>query len=318
MLAMSSGSSFEPDRETGAASRPFKRIASPKRSFPDRTLPDRARPRAERRLLDALDDRQIQILARAPRVIQNRRQQDVLAALHRIGVHAQQRQARWSRSSSPLPPSARRHHAPPRAARRTTSGWRPGCLRGCRACRPRSRPSRAASRCARRPVPTRRGPSSTFRLVRRERVDRLLLTRGFVRIDPRLEIAGREIGKGEQQVREIALRIDRDDGNAVDQRFFEQRDAESRLAAARHADDDAVRDEVAGVVEDRLGGQLFGREIVLAPQVEAPERLERLGGCGIRHDGHFTRLAGRQDRRRPRRPLTRLFDLPAAAARFCQ
>jgi hypothetical protein len=53
------------------------------------------------------------------------------------------------------------------------------------------------------------------------------------------------------QVAEIALRIDRERGNAVDRGFFEQREAEARLAAAGHADADRVRRQILRVVEQR-------------------------------------------------------------------
>ena len=57
-----------------------------------------------------------------------------------------------------------------------------------------------------------------------------------------------QLGKGEQQVAEVALGIDGDDRDAVDGGFFEQRQAEARLAAAGHADAHGVGGEVLGVV----------------------------------------------------------------------
>ena len=70
------------------------------------------------------------------------------------------------------------------------------------------------------------------------------------------EILGRELRKREQQIAEIALGIDDDRGDAVDGRFFEQRQAEARLAAAGHADADGVRGQVLRVVEQQFIGRL--------------------------------------------------------------
>ena len=93
------------------------------------------------------------------------------------------------------------------------------------------------------------------------------------RIDPRLEIFAAEFRKGEEQVAEVALRIDGEDGDAVDRSLFEQRDREPRLAAARHADDHAVRGQIFCVVDQRRFGSFARFQVVLSTDVEAAELL---------------------------------------------
>ena len=78
--------------------------------------------------------------------------------------------------------------------------------------------------------------------------------------DPRTEFVGRQVRKRQQQVGDVTLRIDRDRRNAVDRRFLEQRQAQPRLAAARHAETDGMGHEIAGIVENRpVGRRLLSR-----------------------------------------------------------
>ncbi len=76
---------------------------------------------------------------------------------------------------------------------------------------------------------------------------------GFVGVHPRLELLRRQAGEGQHQVREIALRVDGEHRQAVDGGFFDERDAETGLAAAGHADADGVRQQIRRVVEHRFG-----------------------------------------------------------------
>ena len=111
---------------------------------------------------------------------------------------------------------------------------------------------RAAARCARRPGPTRPGPSTISPLRRRQTPPAVWPARRASSASTHGEkSAGDRRGKGEQEVAEIAFRIDRDDGDAVDRRFFDQVDAETGLAAAGHAGDHGVRDEIRRIVEKR-------------------------------------------------------------------
>jgi hypothetical protein len=52
------------------------------------------------------------------------------------------------------------------------------------------------------------------------------------------------------------LRVEDEHGDPAEQRLLDQDDPEPGLARARHADDDAVRGEVARVERDPLGAGL--------------------------------------------------------------
>ena len=79
---------------------------------------------------------------------------------------------------------------------------------------------------------------------------------------------GREIRKRQQQVAEIALRVDADGRDAVDRRFLEQREAQPGLAAAGHADAHRVCGQVLRVIEHQIVPECIRLRIELAPQVE--------------------------------------------------
>src|SRR5262249_36942833 len=83
---------------------------------------------------------------------------------------------------------------------------------------------------------------------------------------PRRELLGGELREREEEVSEVALRIDDDRGNAVDRRLLEERDRQTGLAAAGHADDDGVRRQVFCVVEERT--------IAFSAEIEGAELLE--------------------------------------------
>ena len=87
-------------------------------------------------------------------------------------------------------------------------------------------------------------------------------------LHPGLELGGREVGKGQQQVGEIPLGIDHQRRHAVDRRLFEERDAEPGLAAPGHAEADGVGHEVARIVEQRLLADL-------APSPDRPAGRDR-------------------------------------------
>lgn len=53
------------------------------------------------------------------------------------------------------------------------------------------------------------------------------------RLDPRFEVRRKQVGKSQQQVPKIALRIDADGGNAVEGGFFQERETQARLSTAR-------------------------------------------------------------------------------------
>ena len=94
------------------------------------------------------------------------------------------------------------------------------------------------------------------------RDDRRLFVEGaalFVGVgfeDVGAEALGLLIGEGQEQVPHIALRIDDQRGDTLQETFLEQHDAEAGLARPGHADDDAVGREVRGVVHDQVVGAL--------------------------------------------------------------
>ena len=84
--------------------------------------------------------------------------------------------------------------------------------------------------------------------LRGERVRCHAFACGFARIDPRREVFGAQLRKGQQQIAEVAFGVDGDSRHAIDRGFFEQRQAQTGLPAAGHADADRVRGQVARVI----------------------------------------------------------------------
>jgi hypothetical protein len=76
------------------------------------------------------------------------------------------------------------------------------------------------------------------------------------------------VRKRQQQVAEIALRVDADGRNAVDAGLFEQREAEAGLAAACHPDADCMRREIAGVVQQQVVGGCARCRVVFPAEIE--------------------------------------------------
>ena len=97
-----------------------------------------------------------------------------------------------------------------------------------------------------------------------------------VLVDPRPELLGGELRKGEQQVAHVALGIDHQRGDAVDGRLFEQADAEAGLAAAGHADADRVGHQVLRVVEHLPVARLARLQVVRPAQIEGAQLLVAL------------------------------------------
>ena len=98
--------------------------------------------------------------------------------------------------------------------------------------------------------------------------------RRLLRIDPRAEIGRRERGKSQGEVAEIAFRVDRDDGDVIDQRFFDEPDAETGLAATGHADDHGMRGEILGVVQHVVVLTRAGGKVVAFAEIQRAEGLE--------------------------------------------
>ena len=142
---------------------------------------------------------------------------------------------------------------------------------------------RGSGGCARRPRPTRRGRSSRSRpsSPRAPRPSCPCAPASAASIHG-WNSAAAEAGKGQHQVRDVALRVDHDRRDAVERGLLEERDAEPRLAAAGHADADRVRRQVPRVVHQRLGGERVLGGVVAAAEVERAEFFEVGHGAIIR------------------------------------
>ena len=142
---------------------------------------------------------------------------------------------------------------------------------------------RAARRCrSRRDAPGGQALGPCLRLRGGEVGDRLAGLGGVAFVDPWLEVGRRQIGKGQAQVGEVALRVDQQCRHPGAERLFDQDDAEPGLARPGHPDDDAVRCEVAG--GDRRGRRRCVRAW--------PGRSARRGGSQPRR--HATRASFRR------------------------
>ena len=167
------------------------------------------------------------------------------------------------------PPAVRRRPGRRPAARQTTAAARPATRSGCPACRSQSRRPCEGVRFERRPRPSPRVPSATCRPAGPQTRPADTPARlCFVFVDPGTEIAGRQRRERQQQVAEIALRIDRDDRHAVDRRLFDEREAQPGLAAAGHPGADCMRHKIAGVVEHRRIEAFSDRDVVFATEIE--------------------------------------------------
>ncbi len=121
---------------------------------------------------------------------------------------------------------------------------------------------------------------------------RLLLRRTAAASIPGLRLpAGRptagsppaaDSGKVQQQVAQVALGVDGNDRDVVDQRLLEQADAQSGLAAAGHADDDRVCRQVLGVIQDQFVGALAGREVLDPAEIEGAKLFEVFHATRVR------------------------------------
>ena len=202
------------------------------------------------------------------------REQDVLAALDRVGVDAEQRQqARRDRADliarPPRRPSGRR-------AARTSRARTGAARRRCRACRSRRRPRRAAAGCARRPGPSRRDPcvhSSACALARSRRARRRPCAASSSSIQGR-KSSGRSSGNVSSRFARSPLGSMMIAGMPSIAASSSSAEAEARLAAAGHADAHRVRRQVLGVVEDEAVRQLLGLGVVRLAEVEAPQPFD--------------------------------------------
>src|SRR6185436_1331482 len=185
----------------------------------------------EWRLLHGLDQRrQVERQALAPRTLDEVREQDVFARGQRICLDTEQAQ------------EARDHRAHAIAQRARVGQQRRGRWRK----RAQYRQRQAGLGTRRVDSHVRRGAQARYARgllvplgqallpalgrLRRQVADTQALALCLTRVDPWLEIGRRELREGEHQVAEVALRIDADRRYSIDGGFFEQRQAQPRLA----------------------------------------------------------------------------------------
>jgi hypothetical protein len=247
-----------------------------------------------RRVLDLLDEGgQIERLALAPGPVQDRGDQDVLAALDGVGVDAEQAEQAGGGGADPL---AQQLVVVADGGRGRGERFQDG-QRDARAAA--GGEDRELGRVA-EPLdpgavltPGREALLPELRLLAGVVVGGDVLAARVVLVDPGPEVLGPEAREGEQQVGQIALGIDEQRRHAVQRRLLDQGQAEAGLAAAGHPDAHRVGDQILRVVEEEILGGLLRLPVVEPPQVEDAQLLE---GRGARHDGS---TAGASRRRRP-------------------
>ena len=94
---------------------------------------------------------------------------------------------------------------------------------------------------------------------------------GLLLVHPGQEVLRGQIREGEQQVGQIALGVDGDHRDVVDQRLLQQAERQAGLAAAGHADDDGVGGQVLGVIQDQFLSELSGVHVECLAQVKNAE-----------------------------------------------
>ncbi len=226
----------------------------------------------DRRFLDRGDQaRHVETGALAPRVLEDRRQQHMIATVDRVRVAIQQRQQAGDDCGDPL---AQRgsvlKQLRRRRCKRADDGQRQARFGAGRVDRKIDGVAKFSDALGRLP-PLRQSVLPVLGCLRRVLLDAQALALRFARIDPREELGRFQVRKRQQQVAQVAFRIDADRRDAVDASLFEQRQAQAGFAAARHADADCVRGEIARVVEQQILGQRARRRLVFPPEIEHAE-----------------------------------------------
>jgi len=100
-------------------------------------------------------------------------------------------------------------------------------------------------------IPARQAFAPQLGLCGRELLRREPLAPRIVHVDPRQEILGQQVREGEQEVRDVAFRIDEQGRHVVQRCLLQQIQAQTGFAAARHPDTDGMRCQVSGIIVDR-------------------------------------------------------------------
>ena len=281
----SSGSPSSQASKPGAARRLLSRVASSKRSFAGKKA---SRSSAPTLVIGGvwicwMSPGRSRSRPVSPRGLEEAREQDVLPALERVRLDAEESEEARGGGADALAEELGvvaqgggrsrerlddRDRKPRRAAGRVD-----GDVGGV------AQPPdpRAVLSPRRQPLPPELG------LLRGVCLDREPLPTRVVLVDPRGEVLRAELREGEAEVREVALRVDEEHGDAVEQRLLDEREAEARLAAARHPDADRVGDEVLRVVEEEARAGLLGAEVVRAARGRR-RRASRSRRAGVAAD----------------------------------
>ncbi len=225
-----------------------------------------------RRILDAPDQLgEVEVFAGTPSSAENVGNEDVLAAAHRIGINAEETQKARGREADPIEEEFAILEQCRR--RRGEGGEDRHRNAGRRARREDGEIGRFAQTLDPISILSPRGEAVPPQraLLRGEVVGRQILPLRVAFIDPWPEILRPQLREGEEQIAEIALRIDGDRRHAVERGLLDQADAEPGLAAARHADADGMGHEIARIIEEESGLRLPRGEIVGPSEIEGAE-----------------------------------------------
>ena len=94
------------------------------------------------------------------------------------------------------------------------------------------------------------------------------------RVHPGSEVLGAQLRKGEEEVAQVALRVDGDGRHAVERGLLQQGDAQAGLAAARHPHAQRVGGEILRLVEERLVASLPRLRVEYPAEVEHAQLVE--------------------------------------------
>ena len=224
---------------------------------------------AERGRLDLGDERpEVEVAAGAPRVLDEVREQDVLAACKRVRLDAYESEEARHRALDLVAerfrlgvPGERRRLQRPDDVERHARGRAGGVDRHVGRVAERLEPLRPEAARLEALAPDRR-------LLRRVLVDR---DAGGVRVgvaDPRPEARGLKVGEHEREVRHVALRVEDEHGDSGEQRLLDQHDGEAGLPGSGHPDHDTVRREIARADDDPVCASLAGRRVDRVAEVE--------------------------------------------------
>ena len=102
-------------------------------------------------------------------------------------------------------------------------------------------------------------------------IDRDIFSPRIIRVDPRLERLGSQIGKSQQRIADVSFGIDGNQRHAIHRRLLKQCQAQTRFTRTRHTKHDAVSHQVLGIIKDQIILQRFGLQIVSASEVKGAQ-----------------------------------------------